>query len=67
MEIDCTHHETLTYPNSETIRTTIQEYKLRKLCQICGDGFEVERIDSPWVICPECRKRLKKLLYDREV
>ena len=33
-------------------------------CQICGKVRSVEF--GPMVICPECGRRLKKLLYEEE-
>ena len=37
-------------------------------CQICGDYHEIVRSpgDDPIAICPECAKRIKKLIYQED-
>lgn len=41
-------------------RTGVQ---LGKICRICNDVFNIYDIDDPRMVCPECLRRLKNLLY----
>lgn len=38
-------------------------WQLGKICQICGNGFAIYDIKDPRMVCPECCRRLKNLLY----
>lgn len=41
--------------------------RLYRICPICREEFEVFSIDDRRILCPECRKRLKALLYPEKV
>lgn len=40
--------------------------QLGKICPICDDVFKIYDIKDPRIICPECFRKLKKLLYPEE-
>lgn len=41
-------------------------FQLAKTCQICNNDFNIYDIKDPRMVCPECCRRLKKLLYPEE-
>lgn len=38
-------------------------WQLGKICQICNDVFNITDVRDPRMVCPECCRRLKNLLY----
>lgn len=38
-------------------------WQLGKICQICNDVFDITDVRDPRMVCPECLRRLKNLLY----
>lgn len=52
------YYATLT--NRLTNRNCVQ---LAKTCQICNNDFNIYYIQDTRMVCPECCRRLKNLLY----
>lgn len=47
--------------NDRCVYDYFEEYKsVARECEICGNGH----YETDHTICPECRERLKRLLYD---
>lgn len=48
--------------NFFSIKTVTTEPQIERICIICGDAFSFG-LSSNNIICPECQKRLKRVLY----
>ena len=46
----------------------IEAYVYSYTCQVCGVNYELilPHVPDPIVICPECAKRIKKLIYQED-
>ena len=56
--------EQVTKSNTVPLSGGSSSVTLGYACQICGRVRSIEF--GPMVICPECAKRLQKLLYEEE-
>lgn len=56
--------EEVTKSNTVPLSSGDVHVTLGYACQICGRVRQMKF--GPMVICPECAKRLKKLLYEEE-